>query len=142
MANLTMVTIAFRNPSAPAAEDAYQEGLKHDMRAAEARASAELGWHVSLDVCDGRATGECSVQVVVRDRAGAPVKGLRGSVVLRRFDDVAFDREEKLGEAGGGVYLTNLTVTRGGLYEVGVRLEGPGGATWVTRQRTRLENDT
>ena len=140
--NITMVTIAFRNQSARVAGgDAYTQSLKYDAVAAQRAASDKLGWRVKVDPCefDGET---CEVRLSVVDRQGHPVRDLDGTVVARRADDAAFDREARL-EAGGGAgsdagYVAKLDLERGGYYELSMRLSGAPG-TYVEDRRVKFE---
>lgn len=88
-------------------DDYHASAQEMETRTAALAASAALGWaaEVSLDGCDAEG---CTVEVVVADRAGAPVEGLRGTISARRPHDAAPLAEAALAEAAPGVYRQRL----------------------------------
>lgn len=130
VANAIMITYALQNPSVRVSEDPYLDGLHYDEVIAERRASEALGWDVDIDVCATGMGETCEVALVVRDRSGAPVRGLTGSVDARRGDNEALDRNASFEELSDGRYLASVGLATGGLYELSIRLEG-GPSPWV-----------
>lgn len=75
------------------------------------QASAALGWTV-----DGTASGP-TVALAVRDRAGAPVTGLDGSVMVSRPQDAAALDTVALRETAPGTYTVALDAPAPGLWD-------------------------
>lgn len=145
-ANLWMVSIAVRNGSVPVPGDIQHELVAYEEVAQAHRAAAALGWRVDLDRCVPEATTDaaaaCRMAVHVTDESGHAVTGLHGSIVARRGDDAAFDREAQLVARDGGDYEVVLPLVRGGLYRLDVALQG-GAAPWLgTRELLARESGT
>lgn len=66
-------------------EDYYDRAVRWDEEAARRAASAALGWEATVRVAAaGAQAGLRTVEVAVRDRDGAPVAGLRGTLRAAR----------------------------------------------------------
>lgn len=79
--------------------------------AATQQASAALGWTI-----DGSASGR-DVALVVRDRAGAPVTGLNGSVMVGRPQEATALDTVALRETAPGTYSVALDAPAPGLWD-------------------------
>lgn len=135
---MTMVTVAVRNPSAPAVDHPYEASARFDLVMSERRAAEKLGWSVQIEGCEaGTRQGRCGVVVEVRDARGAPVSGLSGHLTARRGDHVRHDRRGPVTEVGPGRYLADLDAVHPGLHDVALRLEG-GPHSWVGERRLWL----
>lgn len=74
-----MATMAYRTFSGEVAEDPYEAGLLYNRTLAERRAQAALGWTAAIKMASGG-----DLRVIVTDRAGRPVDGLKVVAVLER----------------------------------------------------------
>lgn len=93
----------------------YQASLTWDAeRAAFAKARA-LGW--SLDIDEGSAKLAYTLS-----KAGAPVTGLAGKMLITRADGRAKDRETEVVEASPGVYHLDRAGLPAGRYRVRAEL--------------------
>jgi nitrogen fixation protein FixH len=136
--NAFMIHIAVSHPSAPASRDHYGESLRwNEVQVERGRAQA-LGWRVELRPCAALRAEGCPLVLHVRDAAGAPVTGLRGTVVAQRADDPALDRKAEVSASTeAGDYDARLPLARPGLYTLSIRLEG-GAAPWVDARRIHV----
>lgn len=138
MANAFMIHIAISHPSAPASRDHYGESLHWNEVQAERGRARALGWQVELEPCAHLGPEGCPLALRVRDAAGAPVKGLRGTITAQRADDPRLDREAELAASvEAGDYQGQLALARPGLYTLSIRLEG-GPAAWVDERRIHV----
>lgn len=131
---LTMVSVAVRNPSAPAAERPYEAAADYNHVFAERQAARALGWTVR------RAAGSGAANVLrldVKGPEGEPIPGLAGQVEIRRGDQTADDRTVDLLPTEAGQYAATFDGIRPGFYDVSIRLEG-GPAPWVGARRVWL----
>lgn len=136
--NVFMVHIAVTHPSAPASRDHYGESLHWDEVQAERGHARALHWRVELQPCASVTAEGCPLALRVRDAAGAPVAGLRGTIRAQRADDPALDREAEVSaSAVAGDYEAHLALARPGLYTLSIRLEG-GAAPWVDERRIHV----
>jgi nitrogen fixation protein FixH len=137
-ANAVMFHIAVSHPSVPASSDHYGESQRWDEVQAERRRAVALGWQVELEPCASLDPEGCALALRVRDAAGAPVAGLRGTISAQRADDSALDRQASVAARGhAGDYEGRLALARPGLYTVSIRLEG-GPAPWVDQRRIHV----
>lgn len=136
--NAFMIHIAVSHPSAPASRDHYGESQRWDEVQAERGRARALHWQVELQSCASLAAEGCPLALRVRDAAGAPVAGLRGTIRAQRADDPGLDREAEVSaRAAAGDYEGRLALARPGLYTLSIRLEG-GPAPWVDERRIHV----
>lgn len=101
-------------------ENYYDEALGYDERRAAQAASDALGWtaDVSVGACEG---GLCPVEVVVRDRGGAPVEDLTGIVRASRPQDATAAARLPLSPSDSpGVYRQMMPVSAAGLWDFAI----------------------
>lgn len=120
---VAFVLVASRNAPVLESETAYADALEYDGVMAARRASAALGWRVTVEA------GGDAVRYRVQDAAGAPVAGLAGAVRYARADTRAADAERPFAEVGPGLYRAERPAARG-VFRLSARLEG-GAAPWV-----------
>ena len=122
-ANVTLILIARGDPQLMETENYYEHALAYD-EVIEARVASEaLGWSAEV------APGDGQLEYALKDRAGAPVTGLKGDLKLKRQDTTRFDQEIAVREVAPGLYRAE-GVRGTGLFHLRARLEG-GGAPWV-----------
>lgn len=136
--NLTMVWIAVANRSPLVPGDIEQDALDYDQAIARKRATAALGWRVTLGTCRIGADGACEVVLEVVDRDGHGIAGLQGTIVSRRADDPRFDREAEIRELGVGRYGGTLQSSARGLHALSIALEH-GDETWSDTRELWVE---
>ncbi len=127
--NAVMIWIAVGAGPNLVTEDYYERSKHVDAELALREASARLGWQV--EVLAALRTRE-RVVLRIRDGAGRPVSGLRGSVQAYRPSDAALDQrlawsedgapgryEARFGRPAAGLWRIRLDLRRGGqrLYE-------------------------
>lgn len=117
------VIIAGQNPPVLVSETAYADAQHFDAVIDARRAAAALGWRVEV------APGADAVIYRVADAAGAPVRGLGGTLRYARADTTAADAERPFVEVGPGVYRAQRPAM-GGVFRLSAQLDG-GRAPWL-----------
>jgi nitrogen fixation protein FixH len=115
------------------ASEPYRKGLHYNERIAAAERQAALGWKERLDVAQSG-----SVALVLTDRAGQPVAGLKVDTVLGR---PATDREDirlALREAAPGRYEATTAALGAGNWLVALEARTADAGEPVYRLRRRL----
>jgi len=129
-----LVWVATRPDSPRPIEGYYEAALAWDATEAEEEASRQLGWSVRFELPEDvpyfRGMPR-PVDVVIADRAGVPVSGLSGRLLLMRPSDARLNQQGALSEIP----------SRAGRYRTVVRLDAPG--EWelrldTTQQRLRF----
>ncbi len=139
LANGVMIAIAQRAAPTLEAQDAYTQSLDWQQELEARRAGERLGWRAEVRVCPaGRAGDGCVVEYVMRDAAGRPVVGLRGTLKARRADSAGLDVSAVLDARGEGRYVATLPLGAGGAWRLDARLEG-GAAPWFDRRRVSVK---
>jgi len=77
--DIGMATMAYRTFSGEVAADPYEAGLLYNRTLAERRAQVALGWSADIVMLKGG-----DLRVIVKDKAQAPVDGLKVSALLER----------------------------------------------------------
>ncbi|WP_457653977.1 FixH family protein [Rhodocaloribacter sp.] len=113
------LVMANSDGGAQVVEDYYRKALDWDAHAAEAAATAALGWRVDLAVTPGTSEAARILEVAFRDRDGRPVTGLSGTVRAFRPQWTAPVAVAPLAETGDapGVYRMSLPLTQAGLWD-------------------------
>ncbi len=113
------LVMANSDGGAQVVEDYYRKALDWDAHAAEAAATAALGWRVDLAVTPGASEAARILEIAFRDRDGRPVTGLSGTVRAFRPQWTAPVAVAALAEAGDapGVYRMSLPLTQSGLWD-------------------------
>jgi nitrogen fixation protein FixH len=78
----------------------YEDGLIYNTTLARHRAQAALGWRIAAGP-----DGQGALRVEVRDRTGAPIRGLRVTALLRRPATETGAHSDRFEETAPGVYL-------------------------------------
>jgi nitrogen fixation protein FixH len=126
------VAVILGDPSFSAEDRAYERGLAWDAELERRAAAAALGWIVTVETPAARESGELLVRV--RDRAGAPVAGLRGRVEAFHNAHPRELLEAELAERAPGLLAAPAAPPRAGLWQWRLALEGEAGAwTGVVR---------
>lgn len=118
-ASLIVVAVATSDPSYAVEEDYYRKAVDWDLRRAQDRASAALGWSLTAAVTPPSAPGERPVlEARVTDAAGEPVEG--ATVAVECFHNARSDdrTRARLEAAGGGIYRAALPMGRDGRWEL------------------------
>ncbi|MEP0548824.1 MAG: FixH family protein [Rhodothermales bacterium] len=98
----------------------YDSAIAFDDEQAAQAASNALGWSAGVEVgaCEG---GLCAVDVVVRDREGAPVEGLNGLLRVSRPQSAATVARIPLASSDApGVYRQFVPLNADGLWDFAV----------------------
>lgn len=117
------VFIASHNPPVLVSETAYADAQQYDAVIEARRAAAALGWRVEV------APSVDGVIYRVADAAGAPVRGLGGTLRYARADTTAADAERPFVEVEPGAYRAQRPAMSG-VFRLSARLDG-GRAPWV-----------
>ncbi len=101
----------------------YEKAVNWDERAALEQGSTALGWHLSAEVDPPEVAGLRHVRLSVVDRSGAPVTGLRGTMVVERPQLVATVAEVPLNEdpQRPGTYRQSAPIAAAGLWDFEIR---------------------
>lgn len=136
--NLSMVYIAVQNPSVPETKDHWAESLAFNEEVELRQESLDHGWVLELSNCSAlNAKQECTLELRVVDRRGQAVIGLQGSLLLRRGDQQAADREVELRPHGEG-YRASFVPGPPGRYTARV-LAKRGDQRWQASQELRID---
>jgi nitrogen fixation protein FixH len=115
------------------AHEPYRKGLQYNDRIAEDEKQSELGWaHVLAASTDGR------LILNLKDKAGAPVVGLRIFGTLGRPSTSDFDRMIAFTERVPGTYVADTAVLADGAWISSIEAHEAGGARPIYRGRNRL----
>ena len=137
--NLTMVNIAIRNPSVPAADNHWEASLAFNQEYELRKTSEELGWRLELQDCDlDTSLPRCHLKFSVVDAHGKAISNLQGSLALRRGDNSAFDREVEIQSVPStSNYEAQFELAALGYYDLELRMDS-GSGQWVHFQRVSL----
>ena len=117
-ANLYFLARALSDPSFAVEGDYYAKAVAWDAHQAQARANADLGWSVAIDVSPADlASGQARVAVHLRDREGRPVRGAAVSVEAFHNARAAAIVKTTFREDAAGAYLAEAPIVRPGLWE-------------------------
>jgi nitrogen fixation protein FixH len=97
--DIGMATMAYRTFSGEVANDPYEAGLLYNHTLAERRVQAALGWTAAIEMVQGG-----DVRVIIKDRDGRPVEGLKVNAVLERPATEAGRESLAFVRAAPGVY--------------------------------------
>lgn len=138
IANAFFVWFALTSFPGLETESAYESGRAYPEELAAAAAQAERGWQV--DVETGRAAnGGTAIAILPRDRAGAPLTGLTGTVALHNLRGAEFDRAAPLIEAESGRYTAGFEALPRGNWTVTIDLMRGDERLWRSRSKIVLE---
>ncbi len=115
--NGTMIYVAFATWTGVTTTDAYQRGLAHNARLAEAEAQRQLGWDVEYEFVQ-TGPGRGRVELVLTDRHGTLLD--RAAVSARFVRPVAagHDIEVTLDHLGLGRYAAEVELPLRGQWEI------------------------
>ena len=126
-----MIWLALSSWTGLVSDSAYEEGLGFDRMLAESRAEAALGWQgkVAYDAARGR------LSVILADRAGRPLTGLRLSAQWLRPTQEGFDREIALTELAAVSYCAAIRPPLPGQWDVRVTVRDGGRVRFHAQKR-------
>lgn len=142
VANVIYIYYAISSFSGEESPRAYAQGLQYNEVLAAREAQAALGW--SLQVKDQPTdAGGLELTLHMADRAGAPVTGLEGTVVLRRPTHDGEDRTAVLAADGPGRYVTGFEApadgTLRGAWQVQMILTRTGTTVFTAERRLWID---
>ena len=124
-----MAAMAYRTFSGEVAADPYEAGRLYNRTLAERRAQAALGWTADVALLKGG-----DLQVSIKDRASAPVDGLKVSAMLERPATEAGRQALDFAPLGHGTYHAR-TGHLGGAWDVRVRAVDAQGRPFEVEER-------
>jgi len=137
-----LIFTAFRDKATAAEDNYYDKAVQYDRLKASTIRSSEAGWTAELSVAESPLPGmPRRVDVVVHDRNGLPVSGLRGTLTAVRPADVRLTNSATIVPVPGeeGRYRLLLKVPARGLWEFQLDAEKAGDAyRMVIRQDVAL----
>lgn len=138
-----LVYVATRDDTPAPIKDYYQKAMDWDADAATLAASRQLGWQVAMSVPGGEQYQVASVRpvdIVVRDRQGAPVPGLSGRLLTMRPADTRLNGSSTLTELPHqpGHYRTLARLPVPGWWQFNIDTK-QGTTRFVTSQRMMVD---
>jgi nitrogen fixation protein FixH len=103
----SFAVIAYRTHPGEVSVTPYEDGLVYDREIRQLHAQQALGWQAAAAAAPGQ------VVIEVRDRAGAPVRGLKVAGKLERPATEAGRLTPRLVETGPGVYVGRVDAASG-----------------------------
>jgi nitrogen fixation protein FixH len=125
--DLSFLIIAYRTHPGQVEAKPYETGLIYNAELERMRAQYALGWHA------GAKATPIGVEVVLADRAGAPLAGLSVSALLQRPATEQGRAEVKLTEVAPGRYEAPLTLR--GTWDVRIDARDSTGHPFIAERR-------
>ncbi len=122
------INLALRTFSGQVAKNPYEAGLLYDRTLAQRAAQAKLGWSATLAT-----VGDGAVELVITDREGRGVDGLKVEATMERPATDAGGQTLSLTGRGDGRYVANATLS--GAWDIAVLATGPDGVRFETGRR-------
>ncbi len=133
LANGIMLRLATSTFGGVETDSAYREGQRFNRETELAAAQAARGWAVEARV--ERQNGAAKVVIEARDKAGAAISGLDGTVRLARPADRRQDREGTLVARGAGRYEAALDGLPEGQWDIVIRFAEGREHVFLSRNR-------
>jgi nitrogen fixation protein FixH len=122
-------TMAYRTYPGEVSRTPYEDGVTYNRQLAQMAAQAKLGWTVSAGLdADG------AILVQVRDRAGAPVRGLTSVAKLERPATEAGRIIPRFAETAPGDYVARPSRMTG-TWDLSVTLKDAAGHSFEAERR-------
>jgi nitrogen fixation protein FixH len=119
---------AYESFSGQIVKNPYEAGLAFNQRLLDQKHQSQLGWQVDA----GLGTAD-ELVIKVRDKAGAPITGLKAVATLERPATERGRLELAFREADPGVYLARAGLAAG-VWDMTTVLEGSGGVFRAERR--------
>lgn len=137
--NVIFAVVAVRSFPGEDVRRSYLQGIQYNETLAQRREQAALGWRATAGLSPN---GESAVlEVVLRDRAGAPIDGATLAGELQWPATDAFDRTATFEAIGSGRYVARLDDLRPGRWRLRAHAERESGSldfeselTWANRR--------
>jgi nitrogen fixation protein FixH len=123
--NVAFAIVAVQTFPGEDARRSYLQGLNYNATLTERRAQTALGWRVQAALA--REPSGAVVEVVLRDRSGAPLDGLSVSGALRRPLDARYDHDLAFRPAGDGRYVAPIGALTPGRWQLRAHAQDAGG---------------
>lgn len=133
--NVVMAALALTTFGGLETKNAYQAGLAFKNEIAAAYAQETRHWTVDATVAPK--AGETGVEVVAKDRAGAPLAGYEVSVLFAHPADRRHDRSVTMNERSAGQYR-GVVATAPGQWDIVIDIGRDGARMFRSRQRVEL----
>ena len=121
------LVMAYRSHPGQVAARPYEAGLIYNTELRRLRAQEELGWRAGAEA---RAGG---LEVLLRDRDGRPLTGLRVSAILQRPATERGRAGLRLRETAPGAYAADHVLS--GVWDVRIEAAGATGQRFVAERR-------
>lgn len=125
-ANVIFISLAVRTFPGEKEEKSYLQGLNYNDRLATRSEQAALGWKGTITVASLNGD-EATIRLSFKDRAGAPLRGLRISGVLSRPATDANDTIVSFTPIGDGDYEVVVPAGKGVWNLEGLAVDHAGG---------------
>ena len=137
-ANGVMMKFAIDTMSGTEVDSAYRAGITFNAEARAARRQDERAWQVNGHTARN-ADGGALVRVEARDKAGAPLTGLRFFAALERPTDKRADRRIVLSELQTGLYGGKAVDVAPGQWDLVLEADRGGEQLFVSKTRVFLK---
>lgn len=123
--NVAFAVMAVRSFPGEDVRRSYLQGLHYNETLSARRAQSALGWRASASL--GGAGENAALEVVLVDRAGAPLRGVRLAGVLQWPTTSSLDRELAFAPVGDGHFTAPVTALRNGRWRLRAHAENEAG---------------
>jgi nitrogen fixation protein FixH len=104
--NVVFAVLAVQSFPGEDVRRSYLQGIRYNDKLEQRREQAALGWQASAELAPGAAGAV--LEVMLRDRDGAPIDGATFAGELQRPTTDSFDRGVTFEAIGGGRYIAHL----------------------------------
>lgn len=130
--NLWVVHLATQDPPIKESEKPYEAGEAYEGELQTWRASAALGYAAAVSAERGL------VRIELKDRAGAAVVGLKGTIGVARNERTDRDQTLEVKEIAPGTYEAKGDLALAGLWRIKSSL-GDARGTWLDDRRVWVQ---
>lgn len=127
--NVAFTVMAIRTYPGEVSRTPYEDGVAYNAKLAQLEAQSRLGWRAAA-----QAGPEGAVLVTFRDRAGAPLTGLRVAAKLQRPATQSGRKDALLAETAPGTYSARLGGLSGA-WDLSLLAHDPAGARFEAERR-------
>jgi nitrogen fixation protein FixH len=121
LVNAYMITMALKTLPGIEVKSAFEQSQKFNKGLDALAEQNRKGWQV--DVVSGSLTPGTPLSVQLRDKAGAPILGMRVTTDMQRPTDARLDHHLELRELGNGVYSAVIPELEPGQWRLAVEVK-------------------
>jgi len=139
IANAIMIWLAFDSWTGLETASSYEAGRQYQSEFDAAQRQNQRGWKVTANAVRATA-GAASVDVELKDKAGAPLSGLVLNAWLNRPTNSANDRKTVLAEGSTGTYTGIIQEIAAGQWTLIIEARDAGKVVFRSRNRLVITN--